>query len=61
MLFILPEMIIKKIVRKNYSQLYERQWFKYLCALVAATYIYLLVLANIVGFGYGMSQLGFLW
>jgi D-alanyl-lipoteichoic acid acyltransferase DltB (MBOAT superfamily) len=61
MLFILPEMIIKKIIRNKYSHLYQKQTFKYLCALIAAAYIYFLVLANIIGFGYGISQLALLW
>ena len=54
-------MIIKQKLRQNYPHLYQSQWFKYLCAVVGASYIYVLVLANIIGFGYGIKHLSLLW
>ena len=60
-IFILPEIIIKRYVERKYEFLYPSHWFKYLCAFTAAIYIYFLVLTNIVGFGYGLEELPFLW
>jgi D-alanyl-lipoteichoic acid acyltransferase DltB (MBOAT superfamily) len=51
--FILPEILIKRYARRSLKKYYKLQWFKYLSALCSAVYIYFLVFSNIVGFGYG--------
>lgn len=38
------------------GHLYQRQWFKYTCAVLAGGYIYLLVISNLIGFGYGIDN-----
>ena len=60
-IFILPEILIKRYVKRKYSYLFQYHWFKYICALSAAIYIYILILTNIIGFGYGLNKLSFLW
>ena len=60
-LFILPEILIKRYMKKNYAYLFQYHWFKYVCALTSAVYIYFLILTNIVGFGYGLENVSLLW
>ena len=57
-LFIVPEIAIKRFFRtwKGSVELYKKQWFKYICALLAGIYIYILCLANIYGFGVGKDH-----
>jgi len=52
-IFILPEILIKRYARKNLHHLFKEHWFKYIAALASAIYIYFLVFSNIIGFGYG--------
>lgn len=61
LVFILPQMIIKKYIHVHYPFLFSNHIFKYVCALTAAIYIYFLVLANIIGFGYGINKLSLFW
>jgi len=60
-LFILPEILIKRYVKTKHAYLFKYHWFKYLCAFASSVYIYFLILTNIVGFGYGYDQLPLLW
>lgn len=55
--FILPEILIKRHARNNWRELFGLHWFKYLAAVSSAIYIYFLVFSNIVGFGYGVDKL----
>jgi len=56
-LCMIPELMIKRYFRKNHSNLYKKHWFKYLSGFAAAIYIYLLMICNLVGFGYGADQI----
>jgi len=60
-LFILPEILIKRYTKKYLPHLFKRHWFKYTAALASAFYIYLLVYSNIIGFGYGIDKAYILW
>lgn len=55
-LFMLPELIIKDFFSKQYPHLFQTTWFKYLSAAVSALYIYIICLANLIGFGYGYEK-----
>lgn len=55
--FILPELLIKRHARKSWRELFGQHWFKYLAAVFSAIYIYFLVFSNIIGFGYGVDKL----
>jgi protein-cysteine N-palmitoyltransferase HHAT len=60
-LFILPEILIKRYARQSLGNYFPLHWFKYLAALSSAIYIYFLVFSNIVGFGYGVDKLYLIW
>ncbi len=60
-IFILPEILIKRYARKTLKAYFPLLWFKYLSALLSAIYIYCLVFSNIIGFGYGSDKLYLLW
>ena len=52
-LFMIPEIVTKAYFLKRFNHLYDKYWFKYISAFVSGLYIYLLCLANLIGFGYG--------
>jgi hypothetical protein len=60
-IFILPEILIKRHARRYWKRQFQLSWFKYLAAFSSAVYIYFLVLSNIVGFGYGVDKLYLIW
>ena len=47
----------KRYFRSHYKHLYKTYWFKYLSSLVAAIYIYFLMICNLIGFGYGVDKI----
>lgn len=59
-IFILPEILIKRYARTHLKHLFKEHWFKYISAFTSAIYIYFLVFANIIGFGYGQHKLNIL-
>lgn len=60
-IFILPEILIKRFAKRHLREYFSFHWFKYLCAISSAIYIYFLTFTNIAGFGYGAQKLGLLW
>ncbi len=56
-LFMIPEIVIKRYFRKNYKNLFKQNWFKYLSCFASAIYIYLLIICNLIGFGYGADSI----
>ena len=60
-LFMIPEIAAKRYFKKYYGHLYHKYWFKYFCSVVCAVYIYLICLANLVGFGYGYEKANILF
>jgi D-alanyl-lipoteichoic acid acyltransferase DltB (MBOAT superfamily) len=55
-IFILPELLVKRYARCHWKDLFSKTWFKYLSAFASSIYIYLLVISNIIGFGYGAEN-----
>jgi D-alanyl-lipoteichoic acid acyltransferase DltB (MBOAT superfamily) len=51
--FMVPELLVKNYFRKHHKNLFGHYWFKYLSALGGGVYIYLMCIANLIGFGYG--------
>lgn len=55
-LFMVPELVVKRYFSARYRHLYPKMWFKYFSALVSAVYIYFICLANLIGFGFGHEK-----
>ena len=55
--FMVPELLAKSYFRRHHKELFKEQWFTYLCAFGGGCYIYLMCIANLVGFGYGYEGL----
>lgn len=60
-LFIMPEVVVKRIFAgKSFAEFRKTLAYNWLCAFSGGFYCILLVIANLVGFSFGISGLGIL-
>lgn len=55
-IFMIPEIATKAYFRKYHKNLFNYNWFKYLCALACSFYIQIICYCNLIGFGYGFDN-----
>lgn len=60
-LFIMPEVVVKRIFAgKRFADFRMTLTYNWLCALAGGVYIVLMMIANLVGFSFGINGLGIL-